>query len=138
MPEIGDETTSRDGVPTEQKGLLLRPATTGVVKQALSHYLAKERDFTRVYFPLIIARGYPNYDDVFQLSDAQADALRPIMAESILHFHKEAGREEKRNIRLIDREPEDPTFEPRAAKKAKLWTEALRDLCSVFGLEAPI
>jgi hypothetical protein len=133
-----ERTPGRDGETTEQKGKLLRPATTGVVKQALNHYLAKERDFVGVYFPLVGSRGYAAYDDVFQLNDVQADALRPIMAESIAHFWKEDGRERNRNVGLIDRQPIDPKFESRAAKKAKLWTEALRDLCQVFGLESPL
>lgn len=128
----------RDGETTEQKGTLLRPATTGVVRQALNHYLAKERDFMGAYFPLIVARGYATFDDVFQLSADQADALRPIMAESIAHFHKEAGREEARNVHLTERTPIDPAFVPRGTRKAKLWTEALRNLCEVFGLEHPI
>lgn len=129
---------SEDQSPTEQKGKLLRGSTQGVLRQALNHYLAKERDFVGVYFPSVVSRGYATYDDVFQLTEAQADALRPIMAESIAHFYKEDGRERNRNVGLIDREPIDPTFESRAAKKAKLWIEALRDMCGVFGFESPV
>jgi hypothetical protein len=133
-----DQPPSPDGETTEQKGKLLRPATTGVLKQALNHYLAKERDFVGVYFPLIVARGYSTYDDVFQLTEDQADALRPIMAESIAHFYKEDGRERNRNVGLLDHRPVEQGFESRAAKKAILWTGALRDLCSVYGLESPL
>jgi hypothetical protein len=126
-----------DEQPAEQKGKLLRPSTTGVLKQSLNHYLAKERDFVGVYFPLIAVRGYATYDDAFQLTDTQADALRPILSESIAHFFKEDGREKNRNVGLLDRKAVEPNFESRSAKKAKLWTEALRDLCTVFGLESP-
>jgi hypothetical protein len=120
------------------KGRLLRPSSAGVIKQALNHYLRLEPDFAAAYFPLVQARGYSNYDDVFEIDDNQVDALRPLMTESILHFLKEDGRERNRNVNLIDRRLIDDGFESRAAKKAKLWTEALRDLCSVFGLESPV
>jgi hypothetical protein len=69
-------TPNEDETSTEQKGKLLRGASTGVLKQALNHYLARERDFVGVYFPQIVTRGYATYDDVFQLNDTQADALR--------------------------------------------------------------
>lgn len=133
-----DQERSRDREPTEQKGKLLRPGNQGVIKQALNSYLAHEPDFAGVYFPNAVARGYATYGDVFDLTDLQADALRPIMAESVAHFLKEDGRERNRNVGLIDRQPIDTDFVSRAAKKAKLWTEALRDICSVFGLESPL
>ena len=135
---LEDRETRRDGEPTEQKGKLLRPGSQGVLKQALNSYLAHEPVFVGVYFPIAVARGYATYGDVFDLTDLQADALRPIMAESVTHFLKEDGRERNRNVGLIDRLPVDPNFVSRAAKKAKLWTEALRDLCGVYGLESPL
>ncbi len=138
MAQGADERRRSDEPTTEQKGILLRPATTGVLRQALNHYLAKERDFVGVYFPNVVARGYASYDDVFQLSDDQADALRPILAESITHFHVQAGREEARNTHLTQRTPIDESFVPRAARKANLWTDALKNLCETFGLEPPI
>lgn len=133
-----ERTPREDQQTTERKGKLLRPATTGVLKQSLNHYLARERDFVGVYFPIVASRGYATYDDVFQLTDEQADALRPILAESITHFYKEDARERNRSIGLLDRRPLDPSFESRAAKKAKLWSDALKDLCTAFGLDSPL
>ncbi|MGA8302213.1 MAG: hypothetical protein WA691_05945 [Thermoplasmata archaeon] len=131
---IGEE-GERETPPPEQRGRLLRPSTVAVLKQALQHYLEHERDFVDAYFPEVARRGYVTWGDVFGLSDRQADACRPILLESIRHFLKEDARERNRNVHLLTREPVDPNFVSFPARKAKAWTEALRDLCNVFGLE---
>lgn len=138
MATGADRTPSRDGTPTEQKGKLLQPSTAGILKQALGQYLAHERDFVDEYFPEVALRGYSTYGDVFGLTVRQADALRLSLVESIRHFRKQAGRDVARNTHLLTRESEDPNFVSFHERKAKLWTEALRDLCKVFGLESPL
>jgi hypothetical protein len=122
----------------DRKAPRLRPSTVGVLKQALSWYLQWEREFVEVYFPRVTARGYVTWGDVFAIGDAQADALRPIMVESIHHFWKLDGRERNRNVNLLTHEPEDPRFVSFYARKAEYWTGALRDLCSTFDLKSPI
>jgi hypothetical protein len=121
-----------------ERGRMLRPSTAGVIKQALNHYLQREPEFVCEYFPLVRDRGFASYDDIFRINARQVDALRPLLAESVLCFHKQDGRERNRNVGLLDRRPVDPGFESWAAKKARLWTEASRDLCRVFGLESPL
>lgn len=133
-----DQPPSRDTETTEQKGRLLRPSSVGVLKEALHHYLVHDRDFVDVYFPEVASRGYPDWGDVFGLNDLQADALRPIMVESVRYFWKQDAKEKNRNVNLLTREPIDPAFVSFHARKAKYWTEALRDLCSVYGLESPL
>jgi hypothetical protein len=123
---------------TEQKGRPLRPSTIGVLKEALQHYLARERDFVDAYFPEVAERGYTKWGDLFGLTDDQADALRPIMVESIHHFWRQDGAEKNRRVNLLNREPDDPGFVSFPARKAKFWTEALRDLCRVYAMECPL
>lgn len=136
--ETAEQDERADGETTEQKGRLLRPSTVGVLKQALEHYLQHNRDFVDVYFPEIASRGYAAWGDIFGISDRQADALRPIMVESIRHFWKEDGRDKNRNVNLLTREPEDPNFVSYHARKAKYWTEALRDMCEVYEIQSPL
>ena len=137
--EIGaDRPPSRHEEPTEQKEEFLQPSSRGVLKQAIQHYRENDREFADVYFPDVTARGYVTWGDVFGATDLQADALRPIMVESIRHFWKQDGKEKNRCVNLLTREPEDPNFVSYYARKAKYWTAALRDLCKVFGLESPL
>ena len=126
------------GDSPDDRGKQLRPSTVGVLKQALEHYLRDNRDFLDVYFPDTSGRGYVTWGDVLGLSDLQADALRPIMVESIHHFWKQDGREQARNVHLLTRQKEDPNFVSVHAKKARYWTQALQELCGVFRLESPI
>jgi hypothetical protein len=120
------------------RGKQLQPSTVGVLKQALGQYLRNERDFVDVYFPDTSGRGYASWGDVLGLSDRQADALRLIMVDSIHYFRKQAARDQARNVHLLTRAKEDPNFVSFHAKRANYWTEALRDLCGVFGLESPV
>lgn len=129
---------NRDPESNDTKGRALRPSTQGVVKQAIQYYRAHEPDFVAAYFPNVTARGYASFGDVFDLTDLQADALRVILVESIRQFGKEVARDRNRNVHLVDRTPLDPSFVSPAERKSKLWTEALRDLCGVFGLEFPM
>ncbi len=116
----------------------LQPSSVGVCRDALNFYLQRERDFIDVYFPEVSGRGYATWADVFGLSPRQADALRPIMSESIRHFWKQDGRERNRNTNLLTRERIDPDFISYFARKASYWTDALRDVCRVFGLASPV
>jgi hypothetical protein len=135
---IGAEEPEGDRTTTEQKGRLLQPASQGVLKQVLQHCLAREPDFAAEYFPLVKIRGYATYGDVFELSDRQADALRPIMAESVHYFLKLDGRERNRNINPFTRAEVDPSYVSFPARKAKFWADAARDVCRVYGLESPL
>jgi hypothetical protein len=110
----------------------------GALKDALGFYLEREREFVDVYFPEVSGRGYVVWGDVFGLSERQADALRPIVVESVRHFWRQDGRDKNRSVNLLTRMPEDPSFVSYHARKAKFWTAALRDLCTVFGLESPL
>jgi hypothetical protein len=118
--------------------MLLPPSVQGVVKEVLGIYKNREPDFMGVYFPVVTARGYPLYGDVFDLTAVQADALLPLMAESIRHFWRLDGRERNRSVNLLTREPMDSEHVSYYAKKALTWTEALRTLCSTFGLQSPV
>jgi hypothetical protein len=122
----------------DPRGHQLRPSTVGVLKRALNLYRQWEPDFVAAYFPRVAERGDARMEDIFELDDQQADALRPIMAESIQYFWKQDGRDKNRNLNLLTHQPEDPSFVSFHARKAKYWTEAIRDLCRVFGLESPV
>jgi hypothetical protein len=119
-------------------GRRLRPMTAGVLRQALQFYRAGDPDFVGEYFPNIAARGYSTYDDVFSTDARQAEALVPILEASIRRFLFQDGRERSRNTHLLERTPIDPNFESGFAKRARMWTEALRDLCQVYGLPCPL
>lgn len=136
-----DDTLPRSeagGDSSARRGEKLRPSSVGVLRQSLNFYLHKERDFVDVYFPEIARRGYATWHDVFELTDRQADALRPIMSDSVEHFRRQDARERNRNVNLLTREVLDPEFVSGPARKAKYWTEAVRDLCAVYGLDSPI
>jgi hypothetical protein len=120
------------------KGRQLQPCTTGVLRSALGFYKSNDPDFTGEYFPINAARGYSMYGDVFMLDNRQAGALIPIMTESITRFSTQDGREKNQNINLLDRSLLDPKYESRSAKKAKMWSAALRDLCGDYGRESPV
>jgi hypothetical protein len=121
-----------------QRGRLFQPGSAGVTRGALNFYRAGDPDFTGEYFPNVANRGYATYDDVFTMDDRQAASLVPILYDSICHFWVQDGRDKRRNTHLIERIPIDPAYESSAAKKAKMWTAALRDLCSIYGLECPV
>jgi hypothetical protein len=112
--------------------------TAGVLRQALQIYRAGDPDFVGEYFPNVASRGYSTYDDVFSTDARQAEALVPILEGSIHRFLVQDGRERGRNTHLLERTPLDPNFESSFAKKAKMWTDALRDLCHVYGLSSPV
>lgn len=133
-----DSGPAPEPAPCTPRGRQLRPSTASVLKRALNLYLQWEPDFIEAYFPRVTKRGEARLGDIFDLDDQQADALRPVMAESIQYFWKQAGRDKTRNLHLLTHEPEDPTFVSYHARKAKYWTEALRDLCAVFAFESPI
>lgn len=132
---LANTETSGDGPP---KGRLLAPTTAGVIRQALQYYLREDLDFTAEFFPNIIARGHANYDDVFSLSQRQAEALVPVLESSVRHHQRLDGRERARNTHLITRVPIDPAFKSALAQKAEMWAGALRDLCRNFGLNCPV
>jgi hypothetical protein len=137
--EPNREKESRDETrTTEQKGTLLRPSTIGILKRALAYYLEYERDFVGVFFPKVAARKYVTWADLFELTDRQADAMRPIVVDSIYHFRRQDGRERNKNVDLLARTPLDPGFVSEYARRADLWTDALRDLCEVYGLKSPL
>jgi hypothetical protein len=125
----------------EQGGPITEPIprfgveTTGTLKHALQYYLEYEREFVALYFPRIAERNYVTLTDVTQLSERQAEALRPLLADSVRYFRRREGH---RTPPSSDRPHAAPSTNPEAARKAELWAAALRELCASFELEDPL
>jgi hypothetical protein len=122
----------------EYKGKRLDPMTVGVIIRALRYYQWRRPDFTREYFPSVMARGFGTIDDVYVMDYRQASALVPIMDESIKHFWIQDGRARTGDAEATRLHPLDPSCESSAAKKARIWTRVLRDICFVFDLPSPV
>jgi hypothetical protein len=116
----------------------LRLESKGTLKHALQYYVEFEPKFSETFFPDAARRGYVVWSDVEQLSARQADALRPMLADSIRYFSR---HDERSSVRSL--EPGGPDSTPSAGsselgRKAQLWTDALRDLCVAFDLDFPL
>lgn len=117
---------------SDELGRRLKPMTAGILRQALQLYRARDPDFVGEYFPNVIARGYSAYDDVFSMDLRQAEALVPILEDSVRYFRTRAAKDQNRNVDLLTRKPLDPDFESINEVKAKAWFGALKDLRPVY------
>ena len=116
----------------EQPGRRLNPLTAGVLRQALQFYRASDPDFVGEYFPNVISRGHSAYDDVFSMDQRQAEALVPMLEDSVHYFRVRAAKDQNRNVDLLTRKPIDARYESFNEAKAKTWDRALKDLRQVF------
>jgi hypothetical protein len=109
----------------------LGPETSGTLKRALQYYLEYEREFVALFFPRITERSYVTLADVSELTARQADALRPLLADSVRYFRRQ---EEKELARLAGAS----SASSEVARKAELWADALREMCASFKLSDPL
>jgi hypothetical protein len=112
--------------------------TTGTLKRALQYYLEYEREFVTLFFPRIAERNYVTLADVAEMTPRQADALRPLLADSVRYFRRKEEQEPARPSPPLYGTPgaADPTTD--LARKARLWADALRELCASFELSDPL
>jgi hypothetical protein len=112
--------------------------TTGTLKRALQYYLEYEREFVSLYFPRIAERNYVTLSDISDMSDHQADALRPLLADSVRYLRRKEEKGEARAPPSPDglHAPSSATAE--VARKAQLWAAALQELCARFQLADPL
>jgi hypothetical protein len=115
----------------------LRADSKNTLKHALQYYLEYERDFSVMYFPEMVQRGYVSWSDVERLTSRQAGALAPLLADSIRYFTRQDERERAKHPPAAERDPDDPDAETEFGRKAEIWSEALRDMCAAFGLPYP-
>lgn len=123
---------------SDERGRLLSPITAGVLRRALQHYLRSDPEFVGEFFPNVGSRGHSTYDDVFSLTQRQAEALVPILESSVRYYQRLDGRERGRNIHLIERKPIESSFQSAPGKTGELWARALTDLCAKFMVICPI
>jgi hypothetical protein len=119
-------------------GSRLGPETTSTLKRALQFYLEYEPEFIATFFPRIAERNHVTMTDVADLTPRQADALRPLLADSVRYFRR---TEEKQAARASP--PPGGTARPPAPssetlRKAQWWADALGELCESFGLSNPL
>lgn len=109
-------------------------STADTLLRALQYYLQYEPEFVALFFPDVAARKQVLPSDVEGLTWRQADALRPLLTDSVLYFRRQLEKGPGRSP-----PGEDPGSEPDALRrKEALWTTALRDLCAAYGLEFPL
>jgi hypothetical protein len=116
----------------------LGPEASGTLKHALQYYLEYEREFVGMFFPRIVERNRVNWADVSELTARQADALRPLLADSVRYFRRQADKERSRSEPPFrDRHGSDPV-PAEGSRKADLWASALKELCDSFQLSDPL
>jgi hypothetical protein len=123
------------GIGTGER--VLRSSSTETLKRALQYYLEYEPVFVKMFFPLMAERGYVVRADVGQMTARQADALLPLLVDSVRYFERQEAKETKR-MNLSTTRPEGSAIVSEVGRKAKLWTDAARDLCEVFDLRFPV
>jgi hypothetical protein len=128
-----DEETQ--GPTPESKAL--RSSSVETLKRSLQYYLEYEPEFVAMFFPRMAERGYVVRSDAGEMTHRQADALCPLLLDSVRYFERQDAKERSKQVRSSD-----PVQGPTAGlsefgRKAQLWSDALRDLCEVFGLQAP-
>jgi hypothetical protein len=133
----GPTSSSATGL-SSGRGRLLSPITAGVLRQALQHYLASDPEFVGEFFPNLASRGHSAYDDVFSLTQRQAEALVPILESSVRYYQRLDHREQSRAVHLIERKPAEPSSRSSFGQKAELWARSLRDLCDKFDVICPM
>jgi len=130
--------TGGHGEPTSPPEGRFGAETTGTLKRALQYYLEYEHEFVALFFPRIAERNYVTLTDVADLTPRQADALRPLLADSVRYFRRKEEKEPARPSpsSLGTASAADPATD--LARKAQLWADALRELCASFELRDPL
>ncbi len=127
--------TGESAGPPEAPSRRFGTETSGSLKRALQYYLEYERPFVEMFFPRIAERNYVTLLDVSGLTERQADALRPLLADSVRYFRRQEEKERGRTPRS-SREPAEPGAG--SPSKAQRWADALREMCRSFGLDDPL
>lgn len=118
-------------------GEKLRASTVEALKEDLERQKAFGAQFLERYFPEIVSRGSIDYSDIDRMTPRQADAMVYSLARSIRQFKKDAGRQRARGVALLKEENGEDEGEQYEIK-ARQYAAAVRDLCAVFGIEAPL
>ena len=116
---------------------VLRPDSKLTLKHALQYYLEFEPDFVMTFFPDMLGRGYVSWGDVERLSRSQAESLAPMLADSIRFFGRRIRKERGSDEGFARPGKRDAVTMDELDRKSRLWSEALRDLCEVWGLDIP-
>ena len=90
------------------------------------------------YFPAVAERHRLTYGDIEAMSEDQAQATRYLLSEQIMYFEARVRKELARSVTLLPLDKENVSHESDFAIRAKLYREALGDLCSVFGFSNPM
>jgi hypothetical protein len=137
MGTKGEATPPTNDANNRALGERLRASTVEALKEDLERQKAFGAQFLERYFPEITARGSVDYSDIDHLTPHQADAMAYSLARSIRQFKKDAGRQRARGVTLLKEENGEDEGEQYEIK-ARQYAAAVRDLCTVFGLEAPL
>lgn len=125
----------RTGVPPTPR---FGPEVSATLKRALQYYLEYESEFVRVFFPRVAERNYVSLADIAEMTHRQADALRPMLADSVRYFRRQDRKVPSREDTASRAPATDSLENPDLARKERLWTDALRQLCESFGLVDPL
>lgn len=136
-------TDGRSKEPSDERakpsrnGRDLRPSTAEALKEDLERQRQFSAQFIERYFPKIADRGSVDYSEIDEMTYAQADAMVYSLAKSIRSFKKDAGRARARGVGFLKDETNGDDADQYEIK-AKQYSAALRDLCTVFGIEPPL
>jgi hypothetical protein len=130
--------TSEPGDPTSDPTGRLGPETSATLKRALQYYLEFEREFVVMFFPRIVERGYVTLADVTDLTPRQADALRPLLADSVRYFRRQEEKERGSRPPTPGGPAATSAVNSEVSRKAQLWAEALQEMCASFELSDPL
>jgi hypothetical protein len=124
--------------PARERAARLRVESKRTLKHALQYYLEFEPEFAWTSFPEMVQRGYVSSLDIERLTEAQAQSLLPMLADSIRYFQRREKRERAKSPPQSDGGPSEPGAVNELAYKAQLWSDAFRNLCDAFGLDCPL
>ena len=129
--------SDRNG-PAPGPGPRLGAEALATLMRVLQYYLEYEREFVTMFFPEIVERGYVASSDVAELTARQADALRPLLADSVRYFRRQEAKQPSRRTPSTLEPTRDDAERSSTSKKARLWANALQELCLSFGLRNPL
>lgn len=127
-----------EGPTVAHPGPRFSPEVNATLKRALQYYLEYEREFMTIFFPRVAERNYVSLADVAELTHRQADALRPLLADSVRYFRRQERKGPSRGELVPETVSTDPLENSELERKERLWADALRQLCESFGLPDPL
>jgi hypothetical protein len=122
----------------QERAIRLRVESKRTLKHALQYYLEFEPEFAWSSFPEVVQRGYVSSSDIERITEAQAQSLVPMLADSVRYFTRRDKKERAKDPATIDGDSGDLGCASEFAYKAQLWSDALRNLCDAFGLDCPL